>query len=74
MSMTFVSLHWRFVLQAGSLKETVTAMLDQLTRRDSASRLDLQKGDEVAVIISNLGYLTQLELANITKEVVTQLS
>ncbi|XP_050731638.1 triokinase/FMN cyclase-like [Eriocheir sinensis] len=60
-------------IPAGSPREVVAALLDQLTRRDSASRLDLQAGDEVAVIINNLGCLTLLELSSVTKEVVAQL-
>ncbi|XP_063872289.1 triokinase/FMN cyclase-like [Scylla paramamosain] len=60
-------------IPSGSPREVVAALLAHLTRQDSATRLDLKSGDEVAVIINNLGCLTQLEMTNITKEVISQL-
>ncbi|XP_068231192.1 triokinase/FMN cyclase-like [Palaemon carinicauda] len=60
-------------IKAGSAKEVVECLLNHMTREDSASRLDLNKGDEVAVLVSNLGSVSQLEMGVITKEVTEQL-
>lgn len=60
-------------IPAGSPREVVAAMLAHLTRQDSTTRLDLQSGDEVAVMVNNLGCITNLEMGNITKEIVSQL-
>ncbi|XP_042213285.1 triokinase/FMN cyclase-like isoform X2 [Homarus americanus] len=60
-------------IKAGTLQEVVEMLLNHLTRKDSETRLDLQSGDKVAVIINNLGGLSQLELSNLTNEVVSQL-
>lgn len=60
-------------IKAGSAQEVVECLLNHLTREDSASRLNLQEGDEVAVLISNLGSVSQLEMGIIAKEVTEQL-
>ncbi|XP_071528911.1 triokinase/FMN cyclase-like [Panulirus ornatus] len=60
-------------VKSGSAKEVVKTLLTHLTRADSSTRLPLQEGDQVAVIVNNLGCLSQLEMCNLTKEVVAQL-
>nr|XP_045608352.1 triokinase/FMN cyclase-like [Procambarus clarkii]XP_045608353.1 triokinase/FMN cyclase-like [Procambarus clarkii]XP_045608354.1 triokinase/FMN cyclase-like [Procambarus clarkii] len=60
-------------IKAESTQQVVEAMLSHLTKEDSATRLDLQEGDKVAVIVNNLGSLSQLEMSNLTNEVVSQL-
>nr|XP_053642716.1 triokinase/FMN cyclase-like [Cherax quadricarinatus] len=60
-------------IKAGSPKEVVETMLTQLTRKDSTTRLPLQDGDKVAVMVNNMGCLSQLEMNNLTKEIVSQL-
>lgn len=49
-------------------------LLDNLTREDSETRLDLQKGDDVAVIVNNLGCTSELEMGILRREAVVQLS
>lgn len=60
-------------VKSGSPQEVVKTLLTHLTREDSCTRLPLQEGDQVAVIVNNLGCLSQLEMCNLTKEVVAQL-
>lgn len=60
-------------IKAGSASEVMSTLLNQLTRADSASRLDMQKGDNVAVIVNNLGGTSQIEMAVMTKELINQL-
>ncbi|CAL4109001.1 unnamed protein product, partial [Meganyctiphanes norvegica] len=60
-------------LKAGSASEVMSTLLKQLTRADSASRLDIQRGDNVAVIVNNLGGTSEIEMAVMTKEVIEQL-
>ncbi|XP_042889906.1 triokinase/FMN cyclase-like [Penaeus japonicus] len=60
-------------IKAGTASEVMTALLDNLTREDSETRLDLQKGDDVAVIVNNLGCTSELEMGILRREVVIQL-
>ncbi|KAK7085727.1 hypothetical protein SK128_028272, partial [Halocaridina rubra] len=61
------------VIKAGTAKEVVERLLNHLTKQDSTTRLDLRQGDNVAVIVSNLGSVSQLEMSVLTREIVIQL-
>ncbi|XP_063602874.1 triokinase/FMN cyclase-like [Penaeus indicus] len=60
-------------IKAGTASEVMKTLLDNLTREESETRLDLQKGDEVAVIVNNLGCTSELEMGILRREVVMQL-
>ncbi|XP_047488459.1 triokinase/FMN cyclase-like isoform X1 [Penaeus chinensis] len=60
-------------IKAGTASQVMETLLDNLTREDSETRLDLQKGDEVAVIVNNLGCTSELEMGILRREVVMQL-
>lgn len=51
----------------------VEALLNHLTREDSETRLPLQPGEPVALMMNNLGCITELEMTNLTREAVRQL-
>ncbi|XP_076041718.1 triokinase/FMN cyclase-like isoform X2 [Oratosquilla oratoria] len=57
----------------GSSREVADKMLTHMTLPNSESRLDLKKGEKVAIIINNLGSVTQIELNVFTKDVITLL-
>ncbi|XP_077597852.1 triokinase/FMN cyclase [Stigmatopora nigra] len=50
-----------------SADEVVSTMIDHMTSSESHSRLDLNKGDEVVVCVNNLGALSRLEMAVVTR-------
>ena len=54
-------------------KNAVALLLDHMTAAKSATRLDLQPGDQLAVLINNLGGSSKLEELVVGREVVQQL-
>ena len=60
-------------VKLASAKQTVEMMLDHMTNPDSATHLQLNKGDTVAVVLNNLGAISSLEMGILTNEVVTQM-
>ena len=60
-------------VKLASAKQTVEMMLDHMTNPDSTTHLQLNKGDNVAVVLNNLGAISSLEMGILTKEVVTQM-
>ena len=54
-------------------KNAVALLLDHMTAAKSATRLDLQPGDQLAVLINNLGGSSKLEELVVGREVIQQL-
>uniref|UniRef100_A0A914XEJ4 Triokinase/FMN cyclase n=1 Tax=Plectus sambesii TaxID=2011161 RepID=A0A914XEJ4_9BILA len=57
-----------------SAKEVVDMMLKHMTLKDSASSINFSKEDSVAVLVNNLGGLSQLEMNIVCGEVLDWLS
>lgn len=57
-----------------SAQETVKIMLERMTSLQSETRLSLEKGDKVVLLINNLGAISDLEMGILIKESVEQLS
>ncbi|XP_068117596.1 triokinase/FMN cyclase [Hyperolius riggenbachi] len=53
-----------------SSDEVVQIMIDHMTRKDSQSKVDLQSGDSIVIIVNNLGGLSCLELQIVAGSVV----
>lgn len=56
-----------------SAKDSVKIMLAHMTNAKSSTRLTLKQGDYVAVMINNLGSVSNLEMGLLTNEVMAQL-
>ncbi|XP_057709798.1 triokinase/FMN cyclase [Corythoichthys intestinalis] len=53
--------------KVASADEVVSTMIDHMTSAESQSRLHLNKGDELVVCVNNLGALSRLEMAVVTR-------
>nr|XP_061810852.1 triokinase/FMN cyclase-like [Nerophis lumbriciformis] len=53
--------------KVASADEVVSTMIDHMTSAESQSRLHLSKGDELVVCVNNLGALSRLEMAVVTR-------
>lgn len=56
-----------------SAQEAVKKLLDHMTKSDSATRLELGSGEQLAVILNNLGGTSKLEELILAREIVLQL-
>jgi len=56
-----------------SAKEAIKRLLDHMTSTSSSTRLVLASGEEVAVLLNNLGGTSKLEELLLSRELVTQL-
>ncbi|XP_077444163.1 triokinase/FMN cyclase isoform X2 [Stigmatopora argus] len=56
--------------KVASADEVVSTMIDHMTTSESQSRLDLNKGDVVVVCVNNLGALSRLEMAVVTRSAI----
>ena len=56
-----------------SARETVKAMLDHMTNKASFTSMSFDDNKDVAVLINNLGSVTNLEMGILTNEVICQL-
>ncbi|XP_076318345.1 triokinase/FMN cyclase-like isoform X2 [Tachypleus tridentatus] len=54
-------------------QDIVKKMVDHMTNPESASRLNVKKGDSVAVVINNLGGTSQMEMNIVAKETISYL-
>ena len=54
-------------------KDTVKAMLDHMTNKQSFTSMTFDDTKDVVVLINNLGSVTNLEMGIITNEVISQL-
>ncbi|XP_030855441.1 triokinase/FMN cyclase-like [Strongylocentrotus purpuratus] len=61
-------------LQLSSATDVVATMLDQMRDSTNNCRLDLKSGDEVALMINNLGGTSNLEMAIVARSVLQYLS
>ncbi|KAB7505491.1 Triokinase/FMN cyclase [Armadillidium nasatum] len=57
-----------------SCKETVQLMINHMMDKESESRIDLNHGEEIILLINNLGGTTNLEIGIITNDVVKELT
>jgi len=60
-------------LKMKSSQEVVTDIIDHMTNKTSATRLDIQSGDHLAVLLNNLGGTTNLEMNIIARDVIKTL-
>ena len=60
-------------IKVASAKESVRTMLSHMTNAKSATHLALKNGDYVAVLLNNLGAISNLEMGVLAHEVVSQL-
>ncbi len=60
-------------VKVGTAKDSVNAMLSHMTSAKSATHLPLKQGDYVAVLLNNLGAVSNLEMGILANEVMTQL-
>ncbi|XP_067136567.1 triokinase/FMN cyclase-like isoform X1 [Centruroides vittatus] len=60
-------------LKVCSASEVVHIMFNHMTREDSASRLKIASGNNLCLVVNNLGGLSQLEMNIMTKEAVEYL-
>lgn len=60
-------------IKMATAKESVKSMLSHMTNSKSSTHLSLKNGDFVAVLLNNLGAISNLEMGVLAKEVVTQL-
>ena len=56
-----------------SAQEAVKKLLDHMTNPTSATKIDLRKGEKLAVILNNLGGTSKLEELVVARELVSQL-
>lgn len=61
------------LLKRQNARELVRTILDHMMAAGSASNVAFKKGDRLAVIVNNLGTMTQMEILIIVNEVHTQL-
>ena len=59
--------------QLGSADEVVKTMVDHMTSPTNESRLSVESGDQVAVVINNLGGTSCLELGIVARSVMKYL-
>ena len=52
--------------------DAVKKLIDHMTSETSATRLDLEAGEQIAVILNNLGGTSKLEELILAREIVTQ--
>ena len=60
-------------MKLSSAKDTVMAMLDHMMDKNSFTSLNFNDTKDVAVLINNLGSVTNLEMGVLTNEVISQL-
>ena len=60
-------------MKMSTAKDTVKAMLDHMTNKQSFTSMTFDDTKDVVVLINNLGSVTNLEMGIITKEVISQL-
>uniref|UniRef100_A0A2P2ID09 Triokinase/FMN cyclase n=2 Tax=Hirondellea gigas TaxID=1518452 RepID=A0A2P2ID09_9CRUS len=56
------------LVQSKTAKELVNLMLDHLSNKDSVSNVPLERGDELVVMLNNLGAMTQIEMFTLVGE------
>jgi dihydroxyacetone kinase len=56
-----------------SAKEAVIRLLDHMTKPESATKIELRSGEQLAVILNNLGGTSKLEELVVARELVQQL-
>ena len=52
--------------------DAIKKLIDHMTSETSATRLDLEAGEQIAVILNNLGGTSKLEELILAREIVTQ--
>ena len=60
-------------MKMSTAKDTVTAMLDHMTSKQSFTSMSFDDTKDVVVLINNLGSVTNLEMGILTNEVISQL-
>lgn len=60
-------------IKVASAKESVKCMLSHMTNSKSSTHLSLKQGDYVAVLVNNLGAISNLEMGCLSNEIVSQL-
>ena len=60
-------------MKMSTAKEAVKSMLDHMTNRKSFTSISFEDTHDVAVLINNLGSVTNLEMGILTNEVICQL-
>lgn len=60
-------------MKIASANEAVAIMVDHMTDKENQNSFSLHKGDEIAIMINNLGSMTVLEMNVIAKEAIAYL-